>query len=394
MKFPVSDCIIIGAGAAGLFCAGLLSKHCKTVTLLEHNPQPGKKIRISGGGRCNFTNRIVKSQHFISENPHFSVSALSRYTPDDFIRLIESHNIAYHEKTLGQLFCDGSSQQVIDMLLRECNGDYVDISYNTKINSVIKSDTFIVDTSNGVYQAKHLIIATGGLSIPSLGASDFGYLIAQQFGHSIIKTRPALVPLTIDSNDFPCSDIAGVSLPVEVSAADSPIFKESMLFTHKGLSGPAILQISSYLNKQSSMTVNLIPSFDEHSLQNRSSKADWKTILGQSIPKRLAEVWTSIYGQRDTIGHYGVKTLQSFIRDLQTWSPEIRGNEGYAKAEVTAGGVNTRELSSKTMMSLVTDKLYFIGEVVDVTGHLGGYNFQWAWSSAHAAAQSIAEYHG
>lgn len=394
MKFPVSDCIIIGAGAAGLFCAGLLSKQHKTVTLLEHNAQPGKKIRISGGGRCNFTNRIVKAQHFISENPHFAVSALSRYTPDDFINLIESHNIDYHEKTLGQLFCDGSSQQVIDMLLSECNTSYCDISYGTKVYSVRKAENFTIETSNGTYQAEHVIIATGGLSIPSLGATNLGYQIAQQFGHSIIDTRPALVPLTIDRETFPCADIAGVSLPVEVSAGDSPIFKESMLFTHKGLSGPAILQISSYLYKQTSMIINLIPNVDAYILNERSSKTEWKTVLGQFIPKRLAEVWTTLHGQTDTIGHYGTKTLESFNHDLQSWCPELNGNEGYAKAEVTAGGVNTKELSSKTMMSNLIDKLYFIGEVVDVTGHLGGYNFQWAWSSAHAAAQSIAEYHG
>jgi len=394
MKFPVSDCIIIGAGAAGLFCAGLLSKQHKTVTLLEHNAQPGKKIRISGGGRCNFTNRIVKAQHFISENPHFAVSALSRYTSDDFINLIESHNIDYHEKTLGQLFCDGSSQQVIDMLLSECNTSYCDISYGTKVYSVRKAENFTIETSNGTYQADHVIIATGGLSIPSLGATNLGYQIAQQFGHSIIDTRPALVPLTIAREAFPCSDIAGVSLPVEVSAGDSPIFKESMLFTHKGLSGPAILQISSYLYKQSSMIINLIPNVDAYTLNERSSKTEWKTVLGQVVPKRLAEVWTTLHGQTDTIGHYGTKTLESFKHDLQSWCPELNGNEGYAKAEVTAGGVNTKELSSKTMMSNLIEKLYFIGEVVDVTGHLGGYNFQWAWSSAHAAAQSIAEYHG
>lgn len=394
MKFPVSDCIIIGAGAAGLFCAGLLSKQHKTVTLLEHNAQPGKKIRISGGGRCNFTNRIVKAQHFISENPHFAVSALSRYTPDDFINLIESHNIDYHEKTLGQLFCDGSSQKVIDMLLSECNTSYCDISYGTKVYSVRKAENFTIETSNGTYQAEHVIIATGGLSIPSLGATNLGYQIAQQFGHSIIDTRPALVPLTIAREAFPCADIAGVSLPVEVSAGDSPIFKESMLFTHKGLSGPAILQISSYLYKQTSMIINLIPNVDAYTMNERSSKTEWKTVLGQFVPKRLAEVWTTLHGQTDTIGHYGTKTLESFKHDLQSWCPEIYGNEGYAKAEVTAGGVNTHELSSKSMMSNLIDKLYFIGEVVDVTGHLGGYNFQWAWSSAHAAAQSIAEYHG
>ena len=394
MKFPVSECIIIGAGAAGLFCAGLLSKQHKTVTLLEHNAQPGKKIRISGGGRCNFTNRIVKAQHFISDNPHFAVSALSRYTPDDFIKLIESHNIDYHEKTLGQLFCDGSSQQVIDMLLSECNTSYCDISYGTKVYSVRKAENFTIETSNGTYQAKHVIIATGGLSIPSLGATNLGYQIAQQFGHSIIDTRPALVPLTIDREAFPCADIAGVSLPVEVSAGDSPIFKESMLFTHKGLSGPAILQISSYLYKQSSMIINLIPNVVAYTLNERSSKTEWKTVLGQVVPKRLADVWTTLHGQTDTIGHYGTKTLESFKHDLQSWCPELNGNEGYAKAEVTAGGVNTKELSSKTMMSNLIDKLYFIGEVVDVTGHLGGYNFQWSWSSAHAAAQSIAEYHG
>lgn len=394
MKFPVSDCIIIGAGAAGLFCAGLISKQGKSVSLLEHNSQPGKKIRISGGGRCNFTNRIVKAQHFISDNPHYAVSALSRYTPDDFIRLIESYNISYHEKTLGQLFCDGSSQQVIDMLLSECDSNYTDISYGVLINSVSRNELFHVETNKGIFSARHLIIATGGLSIPSLGASNFGYTLAKQFGHSIIDTRPALVPLTIEKEEFPCANIAGVSLPIEASTMNGPIFRESMLFTHKGLSGPAILQASSYISSKSPIKINVLPTLDECSLEDVSPKSEWKTLLGQYVPKRFADLWTETHNQTDTIGHYGNKRIQSFLDELRDWSPIIQGNEGYAKAEVTAGGINTKELSSKTMMSNIVPNLYFIGEVVDVTGHLGGYNFQWAWSSAHAVAQSLMDHHG
>ncbi|MFM8840080.1 MAG: NAD(P)/FAD-dependent oxidoreductase, partial [bacterium] len=269
MKFPNSDCIIIGAGAAGLFCAGIISKAGKSVNVIEHNSKPGKKIRISGGGRCNFTNRIVKAQHFISQNPHFAVSALARYTPEDFIALVESHDIAYHEKTLGQLFCDESSQQIIDMLLNECIFEHTDIHYDTSVEHITNNGIFTVHTCKGVFQSKSLVIATGGLSIPSLGATPFGYDVAKQFGHEIIETRPALVPLHIDRDIFPCSDIAGTSLPVEVHTSTSPSFKESLLFTHKGLSGPAILQISSYLQKDSTpFTINLLPTFDFSAIQD------------------------------------------------------------------------------------------------------------------------------
>ena len=395
MKFPNSDCIIIGAGAAGLFCAGIISKAGKSVNVIEHNSKPGKKIRISGGGRCNFTNRIVKAQHFISQNPHFAVSALARYTPEDFIALVESHDIAYHEKTLGQLFCDESSQQIIDMLLNECIFEHTNIHYDTSVEHITNNGIFTVHTSKGVFQSKSLVIATGGLSIPSLGATPFGYNVARQFGHEIIETRPALVPLHIDRDIFPCSDIAGTSLPVEVHTSTSPSFKESLLFTHKGLSGPAILQISSYLQKDSTpFTINLLPTFDFSAIQDHSPKSEWKTVLGRYIPKRLADLWTRTHHQHETLGHYGNQTISGFIDELQEWKILASGTEGYAKAEVTAGGVDTNTLSSKTMMSNIVNNLYFIGEVVDVTGHLGGYNFQWAWASAHAAAQSIIQHHG
>lgn len=394
MKFPISDCIIIGAGAAGLFCAGKISQKQKTVTILEHNAHPGKKIRISGGGRCNFTNRIVKAQHFISDNPHFAVSALSRYTPDDFIALVESHGIAYHEKTLGQLFCDHSSKEIIEMLLKECQTDYSDIQYGMKIYSIRKEDHFVIETSSGTFLSHSLVIATGGLSIPSLGATPFGYDIARQFGHTIIPTRAALVPLLIDSKEFPCSDLAGVSFPAEVSTQNGPIFKESLLFTHKGLSGPAILQVSSYLQSDNSFTINALPGFDYSELSNFSKKSEWRTVLGHALPKRFSDKWTELHHQHENFGHYSEKTIHEFLAELQEWTIHASGTEGYAKAEVTAGGVHTKELSSKTMMSTHIPNLYFIGEVVDVTGHLGGYNFQWAWSSAHAASESIAGYHG
>jgi len=394
MKFPISDCIIIGAGAAGLFCAGKISQHGKSVVILEHNDHPGKKIRISGGGRCNFTNRVVTASHFISDNPYFAVSALTRYTPEHFISLIESHGIAYHEKTLGQLFCDHSSKDIIEMLLRECNTDHTDIQYGIQIHSIHKYDVFEVETSKGTFRSHSLVIASGGLSIPSLGASHFGYDIAAQFGHSIIETRPALVPLTVDNHLFPCSQLAGVSFHVEVSTPKSPIFKESMLFTHKGISGPAILQISSYAYKDHACTINALPGFDNKQLSEYSRKSDWKTVLGHILPKRFSELWTQLHHQDEVFGHYSERTIAQFIGELQQWNFTFSGTEGYAKAEVTAGGVNTKELSSKTMMSSLQPNLYFIGEVVDVTGHLGGYNFQWAWSSAHAASESIIGNHG
>jgi predicted Rossmann fold flavoprotein len=394
MKFPIRDCIIIGAGAAGLFCAGTISQHGKSVTILEHNDHPGKKIRISGGGRCNFTNRTVKAQHFISENPHFAVSALSRYSSNDFISLVESHRIAYHEKTLGQLFCDNSSKDIIEMLLNECNHDNVEIEYGIKIHSIQKDDYFTVSTSKGIFTSYSLVIASGGLSIPSLGASHFGYDIAKQFGHSIIDTRPALVPLTVHPEIFPCNELAGVSMPVEVCTVKSPVFKESMLFTHKGMSGPAILQISSYLQKEKTFTINTLPGFDYSQIIGNSKRSEWRTVLGHFLPKRFSDYWTQKHNQHEVFGHYSDKTIQQFLSELQEWNFTISGTEGYAKAEVTAGGVNTNELSSKTMMSKLLPNLYFIGEVVDVTGHLGGYNFQWAWSSAHAASESIIGYHG
>ncbi|MFM6955583.1 MAG: NAD(P)/FAD-dependent oxidoreductase [Ignavibacteria bacterium] len=394
MKFPISDCIIIGAGAAGLFCAGRISQQGKHVVILEHNEHPGKKIRISGGGRCNFTNRVVTAKQFISDNPYFAVSALTRYTPEHFISLIESYGIAYHEKTLGQLFCDHSSKDIIQMLLQECDQEYIDIQYGINIHSIRKDEYFEIETSKGTLYSTSLVIASGGLSIPSLGASNIGYTIAKQFGHSLIDTRPALVPLTVENTLFPCSQLAGVSFEVEVATENSPIFKESMLFTHKGISGPAILQISSYAHKDQSFTINALPGFDPIQLSDVSRKSDWKTVLGHVLPKRFSELWTHIHQQYEVFGHYSERSIAQFIRELQDWHFSYSGTEGYAKAEVTAGGVNTKELSSKTMMSSLQPNLYFIGEVVDVTGHLGGYNFQWAWSSAHAASESIIGNHG
>lgn len=394
MKFPISDCIVIGAGAAGLYCAGKISQHGKSVTIVEHNDHPGKKIRISGGGRCNFTNRVVKGQHFISENPHFAVSALSRYTPDHFISLVESHQIAYHEKTLGQLFCDHSSKEIIDMLLKECNQDYTDIQYGVKIHSIKNSDYYTVETSKGIFQSQSLVIASGGLSVPSLGASTFGYEIAKEFGHTIIHTRPALVPLIVNHQTFPCSELAGVSFPVEVFTKKSPVFKESLLFTHKGISGPAILQISSYLDNENTFTINTLPGFDYSHISDTSKKSEWRTVLGHVLPKRFSDYWTHFHNQNEVYGHYSDRSIHQFLSELQEWNFTSSGTDGYAKAEVTAGGVHTNELSSKTMMSKINPNLYFIGEVVDVTGHLGGYNFQWAWSSAHAASESIIGNHG
>jgi len=383
MKF---DVIVIGAGAAGLMAAATSGSLGKRVLLLESTSKIGEKIRISGGGRCNFTNLYASPNNYISKNPHFVISALSRFTQHDFIKLVESYKIAYHEKTLGQLFCDGPSTQIIDMLVNECKKNNVTIELNCAVIKVSKNEAFQIETNLGAYHCNSLIIATGGLSIPKLGASDFGYNIAKQFDINIIPTKPALVPLTTidDTLDF-CKNLSGVSVP-SIAYYKKTSFKENILFTHRGLSGPAILQISSYIEKPQGekIQINLLPNIDlrELLLREKNSKALLSRFLKDYLPNRFVD---NLNLDAKRIVDYKPKELEEIANNLHNFMINIAGTEGYLKAEVTAGGIDTKELSSKTMESKKMPGLYFIGEVVDVTGWLGGYNFQWAWSSGYIA---------
>lgn len=387
------DVVVIGAGAAGLMAAAQAGKRGKKVLLIESTGKIGEKIRISGGGRCNFTNLHAGFKNYLSDNPHFAISALTRYTQHDFIDLIKSYKIAYHEKTLGQLFCDGSATQIIDMLLEECKQGAVKILLNCSVSNVSKGEEFCIETNIGNFLAKSLIVATGGLSIPKLGATDFGYRIAKQFGLKIVPTRPALVPLTVGAEDLPFfQSLSGVAVPA-IAQYQKTSFKENILFTHRGLSGPAILQISSYLilNKQC-VIINLLPdiSLNEVLTQERNSKVSMVNFLKQYLPNRFVENWCLANIELKRVVDYKQKELEFIAKSMHEFVVDVAGTEGYAKAEVTAGGVDTKELSSKTMESLKVPDLYFIGEVVDVTGWLGGYNFQWAWSSGYAAGISVA----
>ena len=388
LKTETYDALIIGAGAAGLMCAIEAGKRGRRVAILERAERAGKKILISGGGRCNFTNLYCQPENFISANPHFAKSALARYTPQDFIALVEKHRIAYHEKTLGQLFCDRSANQITGMLEAECRGAGVKIFVDTKILSVRRTDRFIVTTASGEFQAPTLVISTGGLSIPKMGATAFGYDIAKQFGLEISKTSPGLVPLLLNSQDRgKYSDLSGVSTEVMVSA-NGASFRESMLITHRGLSGPAILQASSYWNQGAPIHIDLAPDRDVlSSLQKDPARntAQVRSALIAILPKRFATRWMELH-ERAT---WNNSSLQDFERELHDWNLVPSGTEGYEKAEVTTGGVDTDELSSKTMETRKVKGLFFIGEVVDVTGHLGGFNFQWAWASGAAAGRAL-----
>lgn len=380
-----ADVVIVGAGAAGLFCAFEAARRGRSVLLLERAPVPGKKILISGGGRCNFTNLHTSSANFLSENPHFAKSALARYTPSDFIELLGKHKIPWHEKKLGQLFCDRSARDVVAMLEAECRAAGVRTILNCRVESVERSDSFRLSTSAGEVRGQSLVIATGGLSIPKIGATPFGYRVAEQFGLSIVKTRPALVPLTFQKEDARrFCDLAGVATEV-VALAGEGRFQEKMLITHKGLSGPAILQISSYWKPGYPVLIDLLPSVNFADFVNerrrQGDRSSMKTMLASKLPSRLADRWLQIVGETSS----PAKVDES----LHRWQVYPGGTEGYEKAEVTAGGVDTSELSSQTMESRKAPGLFFIGEVVDVTGHLGGFNFQWAWASASAAAQSV-----
>jgi predicted Rossmann fold flavoprotein len=387
------DAIVVGAGAAGLMAAIQAGKHGKKILLIEATNKIGEKIRISGGGRCNFTNLYTSPKNYLSDNLYFAISALSRYTQHDFIDLVKSYKIAYHEKVLGQLFCDGSATQIINMLIEECKQGGVEILLNCSISAVIKSEEFYIETNLGNFHSKSLVIATGGLSIPKLGATDFGYKIATQFGLNIIPTRPALVPLTVENKDLAFfQGLSGIAIPAIVQYQKTA-FKENILFTHRGLSGPAILQISSYLTlDKQQIKINLLHniSLKEMLLEERNNKASMVNFLKQYLPNRFVENWCQANIELKRIIDYKLTELELIAQSIHEFTVNISGTEGYAKAEVTAGGVDSKELSSKTMASLKVPNLYFIGEVVDVTGWLGGYNFQWAWSSGYAAGISVA----
>lgn len=383
------DVIIIGAGAAGLMTAVTAGKRGRKVLLIEHSNKIAEKIRISGGGRCNFTNLQATSQNYIGQNPHFMKSALAGYTQHDFIKLVESYGIAYHEKILGQLFCDGSSQQIIQMLLDMCHQFKVDIRKNCTVTEVTKEGRFEITTNNGNFAAESLVIACGGLSIPQIGASDFGYRIAKQFGLKIIPTRPALVPLIVaESQRSLFTDLSGVSNRSFVSYGKVK-FLENILFTHKGLSGPAILQISSYLEQRNGeeILIDLLPGMNlkEQFIVDKNSKKTLANYLKPLLTNRLVDHFSQNPVFNRTITEIKKDTLFAVADNLHEFRVSISGTEGYKKAEVTAGGVDTNELSSKTMVSKKVQNLFFVGEVVDVTGWLGGYNFQWAWSSGYAA---------
>ena len=395
------DVVIVGAGAAGLFCAGVAGQLGLSVMLIDHSPKVAEKIRISGGGRCNFTNKLIDAsaphKHFLSENPHFCRSALSRYTAQDFIDLVRSHDIPFHEKHKGQLFCDRSAEDLIQLLLKECDLGGVKRFHGCSVQAITAlGSAYQLQTDHCEVLAGAVVIATGGLSIPQIGATDFGYRIAEQFGLRLVARRPGLVPLTFDGAEWaPYASLAGLSLPVsiETGAKKARIsFDEDLLFTHRGLSGPAVLQISSYWREGQSLFLNLAPQEDiEGSLKQAkvSSKKLIANEVGAWVPHRLADAWVAQDPQwQRPVAEASDKALLQLAQKLSHWPLTPNGSEGYKKAEVTLGGVDTRDLSSQTMESKQPG-LYFIGEVVDVTGWLGGYNFQWAWSSAFACAQAL-----
>jgi hypothetical protein len=408
------DVVVVGAGAAGLFCAGVAGQQGLKVLVLDHSDKVAEKIRISGGGRCNFTNRqldpAAPQKYFLGENPHFCRSALSRYTPQDFIALVQRHGIAFHEKHKGQLFCDRSAEDLIQMLLAECDaaalGGQVERWQPCSVKNIAFSDVsrhgkviscYQLDTDRGSIETASVVIATGGLSIPKIGATDFGYRVAKQFGLRLVETRPGLVPLTFDGAAWaPYAQLAGLALPVKIETGAKKArgeFLEDLLFTHRGLSGPAVLQISSYWREGSPIRLNLAPETDLPRALARAKATSRKLIaneLASLVPSRLADAWAQQEAAwQRPIAEATDKALHQLAERLARWELTPTGTEGYKKAEVTLGGVDTRDLSSQTMESKQPG-LYFIGEVVDVTGWLGGYNFQWAWSSAHACAQALA----
>ena len=398
------DAVVVGAGAAGLFCAAQAGQRGRRVLLIDHSERVAEKVRISGGGRCNFTNRDLDprapQKYFVGDNPKFCRSALSRYTPQQFVSLIESHGIAYHEKHKGQLFCDGPSQQIIDMLLAECAKGGVTRWQPCAVESVDFSSEgggmYRLSTARGPVEAPRLVVATGGLSIPQLGASDFGYRVARQFGLRVVAPRPALVPLTFAGDGWaPYAALAGLALPVQIETGrkkERMVFLEDLLFTHRGLSGPAVLQISSYWREGEPLGIDFAPGIDVAAALGEAKARSRKRIaneLATLVPSRLADAWVGDDAAlQRPINEAADRALAQLAERIARWQITPSGTEGYKKAEVTAGGVDTRDLSSQTLES-TQPGLHFIGEVVDVTGWLGGYNFQWAWASAHACAEAL-----
>jgi predicted Rossmann fold flavoprotein len=389
------DVVVIGAGAAGLMCAIEAGKRGRSVVVLDHAKASGEKIRISGGGRCNFTNLNVGPENFISGNPHFAVSALRRYTQHDFIALVNRHNIAWHEKTLGQLFCDGSSRQIVDMLLQELREAGGVLELDASVSRIEKIGAgFNLSSSLGSIECASLVIATGGLSIPKMGATGFAYTIAKQFGLKVTPTRPALVPLTFEAQELDwMKPLAGVAVDQARVTRGRAVFDEAMLFTHRGLSGPAILQISSYWREGEDIVVSLLPSLDVFAML-RAARAEngrqaLHTVLSMHLPRRLAQAIVERHDASGTIADLSDKRLRVIADAINAWSLMPNGSEGYRTAEVTLGGIDTDDLDQRSMMAKKVPGLHFIGEAVDVTGWLGGYNFQWAWSSGWAAGQAV-----
>jgi predicted Rossmann fold flavoprotein len=405
------DCIVIGGGAAGLMCAAAAGQRGKSVYVLDHANKVGKKILMSGGGRCNFTNYFIEPDNFLSTNPHFCISALSRYTQYDFLELVHKYDLAYHEKVLGQLFCDNKAKDILNILLAECDANDVNIYTQCQIDNIKKHNScdgsgeaarFILTTSMGVLACRSLVVATGGLSIPTMGATGLGYDIAKQFDLRVIPRYASLVPFTFKNTDkIPLLSImqslAGVALPVSVGCQEQS-FSEGLLFTHKGLSGPAILQISNYWSEGEKVIIDFLPHMSLsdvlQSCQQNNDKAELKNILARHMPKRFVNAWIEhhplLYAlSQKTIAQYSKEDIQQVVQIFHEWQCQPIGTEGYKTAEVTKGGVNVDDVSSKTFEAKNTPGLFFVGEVLDVTGWLGGYNFQWAWASGHCAAQYV-----
>ncbi|MCX8569189.1 MULTISPECIES: NAD(P)/FAD-dependent oxidoreductase [Hyphomicrobiales] len=388
------DVVVIGAGAAGMMCAAEAGKRGRSVLIVDHASAPGEKIRISGGGRCNFTNINASPKNFLSQNPHFCISPLSRYTQRNFISLVERYGIAYHEKTLGQLFCDGSARQIIDMLVTEMRHGGVELRLATSVESVTRSiDGFDLKLDGNKVRCKSLVVACGGKSIPKMGATGFGYEIAAQFGLPVVETRPALVPLTFDANTLErLAPLSGVAVDAEVSC-NKTRFSEAMLFTHRGISGPSILQISSYWREGDEIAISMLPGTDVAAILRDAKRGNGRqavqTVLAAHLPKKLAQTIAERLGFNGNLADLNDAHLRSVDAAVNQWRIKPAGSEGYRTAEVTLGGIDTRVLDQKTLQAKTVPGLYFIGEVVDVTGWLGGYNFQWAWSSGWVAGQAV-----
>jgi predicted Rossmann fold flavoprotein len=385
------DVIIIGAGASGLMCAIEAGRRGRSVLVIDHAERIGKKVLISGGGRCNFTNRDIRPENYISHNPHFCKSALSRFTPDEFIAMLERHGIKYYEKEAGQMFCAGGSGDILEMLKKELCEASVEICLSCRIEDVKRDKLFSLATNQGAFQSESLVVATGGLSYPKLGATDIGYRIARQFGLRVNSLKPALVPFTLNPQDLKIvRELAGVSINASVSCKGKE-FRGDILFTHRGLSGPAVLQLSSYWNPGDEININLMPGLDAYELflARHEGRMEIKNLLAEFLPKRLAIIWCELHIQSKPVNQYSDKELRTIGQHLHNWIIRPAGTEGYNTAEVTLGGVDTNELSSKTMEAKKVPGLYFTGEVIDVTGQLGGYNLHWAWASGFAAGHYV-----